>query len=229
MYAFWEGGSKGFNRSDAWSDLDLYLLVDDEKIEGTFTAVEKSLESLSPIEQKYEVRQSPFTGVAQAFYRLRNTSKYLLIDLAILKKSAPDMFVEPKIHGKALFHFNKSNVVKIPAWDDEAWRRKVEDRSIRLKARFRMFNPFVQKELNRGNYLEALDLYYNLTLSSLLESLRLKHNPLHYDFKMRYVHYELPPDVLNRLRELYFVASPAELEEKYHEATRWFVESSGDS
>jgi len=34
-----------------------------------------------------------------------------------------------------------------------------------------MFNNFVQKEINRGNSLEALDLYRGLTLATLLETL----------------------------------------------------------
>lgn len=49
IYACWEGDSVGFNRTDEWSDLDLYLLADDERIKETFTAVERSMETLSPI------------------------------------------------------------------------------------------------------------------------------------------------------------------------------------
>ena len=39
----------------------------------------------------------------------------------------------------------------------------------------------------------------------LVEALRIKHNPVHYDFKMRYVYYELPPEVVERLVNLHFV------------------------
>ncbi|MCJ7431593.1 hypothetical protein MUO83_10340 [Candidatus Bathyarchaeota archaeon] len=88
-----------------------------------------------------------------------------------------------------------------------------------------MFNNFVQKEINRGNSLEALDLYYGLTLATLVEALRIKHKPIHYDFKMRYVHYELPPDTIKKLERLYFVKDPKDLQEKYHEATKWFRET----
>ena len=225
IYAFWQSGSVAFNRVDEWSDIDLYLVVEDEKIQETFANVEKTLTNLSPIEQKYEILQNPFPGVAQAFYRLRDAGEYLIIDLAILKQSTPEKFLEPRIHGKSIFYFNKSNRVTIPEWDEEAWRRRLEERSKRLEERFRIFNNFIEKEIQRGNYLEAIDLYHNLTLSTLLEALRIKYNPIHFDFKMRYVHYELPPDVLKRLEKLYFVRSPAELEDKYREASRWFAET----
>jgi hypothetical protein len=98
----------------------------------------------------------------------------------------------------------------------------MQKRLLRLKARFDIFNCFVQKEINRKNYLEALDLYYNVTLSSLVEILRMMHNPFHYDFKMRYVHYELPPDVIKRLEWLYSVRGLEDLQGKYEEASTWF-------
>ncbi len=229
VYAFWQSGSVAFNRVDEWSDIDLYLLVEDEKVQETFANVEKSLTSLSPIEQKYEVLQNPFPGVAQAFYRMRDAGEYLIVDLAILKQSSPEKFLEPRIHGQSIFYFNKSNRVTIPDWDEEAWRRRLQERSKHLEARFRMFNNFIEKEIKRGNNLEAIDLYHALTLGTLLEALRIKYNPIHCDFKMRYVYYELPPEVLSRLEILYFVGSPAELEEKYQAASRWFTELSQNS
>lgn len=229
IYAFWQSGSIAFNRVDEWSDIDLYLVVEDEKVQETFANVEESLTSLSPIEQKYEITQNPFPGVDQAFYRLGDAGEYLIVDLAILKQSSPEKFLEPRIHGNSIFYFNKSNRVTIPEWNEEAWRRRLEERSKRLEARFRMFNNFVEKEIKRGNYLEAIDLYHNLTLSTLIEGLRIKYNPIHYDFKMRYVHYELSPEMLARLEKLYFVGTPSELEEKYREASRWFAELSQNS
>jgi hypothetical protein len=224
IYAFWQSGSIAFDRVDQWSDIDLQLVVDDEKVKETFADVERSLTHFSSIEQKYYNPEVP-----EAFYRLRNAGEYLIIDLAILKQSAPEKFLEPRIHGDLIFYFNKSNRVTFPEWDDVAWRKRLEARSKRLKERFRLFNNHIEKEIKRGNHLEAIDLYYNLTLATLLEELRIKHNPFHYDFKMRYVHYELPRDVLDRLEKLYFVGSPAELEEKYHEASKWFSELSKNS
>ncbi len=228
IYAFWQSGSIAFNRVDQWSDIDIYLVVEDAKVEEAFADVEKSLISLSPIVQKYEILNlNP--EIPQTFYRLRDAGEYLIVDLAMLRQSTPEKFLEPRIHGSSIFYFNKSNRVTIPEWDEEAWGKRLEERSKRLEAQFRMFNNFIEKEIRRGNHLEAMDLYYNLTLSILLEALRIKHNPTHHDFKMRYVHYELPPEILNKIEKLYFVGSPAELEEKYHEASRWFSELSQNS
>ena len=95
VHALWEGGAAAFRRIDEWSDIDLYLVADDDKSDQAFLAVEKALRSLCSITQKYRTPQLPWPGVTQAFYRLERADKYLLIDLAVLKLSSPDKFLEP--------------------------------------------------------------------------------------------------------------------------------------
>jgi len=224
VHAFYEAGAIAFNRLDEWSDIDIYVVVDDDKVSQAFLDVEKTLNSLSQVKQKYDMSHTSWPGVFQAFYRLEKTSEFLIIDLAILTVSCPDKFLEPRIHGNAVFHFNKSERVKPPRFDEGAFLQKAQARLEQLQARFNMFNNFIQKEINRGNNLEALDLYYGLTLGTLVEALRIKHNPFHHDFKMRYVHYELPPEKVRKLEHLYFVKDEKDLQKKYAEATRWFRE-----
>lgn len=222
--AFWEGGAPAFNRVDEWSDIDLYLVVDDEKVDETFLAVEEALESLSPIKQKHSVSH-PQPGLFQAFYKLEGASEFLLVDLAVLTLSSPDRFLEPEIHGDVVFYFNKSTEITIPAFDKKAMTAKLLKRLEQLKANFDMFNSFIQKEINRGNHLEAIDLYHILTLAALVTALRIKHNPVHHDFKTRYIHYELPTEITEKLEDLYFVVDEKELQEKYDEASKWFRET----
>lgn len=224
VHAFYEGGAAAFNRIDEWSDIDLYAVVDDDKVNDTFLTVEKALKSLSIIKQKYDVPQTGWPGVFQAFYRLKNTSEYLIIDFAVLKLCSQDTFLEPEIHGDVVFLFNKKDKVKRPQLDRDAFIKKVCARLERLRARFDMFNSFIQKEINRGNTLEALDLYHAITLGTLVETLRIRHNPLHHDFKMRYVHYELPQETIRKLGYLHFVKDKEDLQQKYLEASNWFNE-----
>lgn len=222
--ALYEGGAIAFNRIDEWSDLDLYVVVDDDKVNDAFVIIEKSLESLSRITQKYEQQNLEWPGISQAFYRLEDTSEYLLIDLVVIKLSSPEKFLQSEIHGNVLFHFNKSNVVNALPFDEATLVTKIQRRLETLRARYSMFNNFVQKEINRGNKLEAIDLYHNLTLAMLVDVLRLKHNPFHWDFRMHYIQYELPPEVVERLEHLYFVRDDVDLKSKYDEATRWLCE-----
>lgn len=221
-HALYEGGAAAFNRIDEWSDIDLYAVVDDEKVEETFHVVENVLKSLSPIKQKLRTPQLPWPGVFQTFYKLENASEYLLIDLAVIKLSVQEKFLEPQIHGNDVFYFNKSNKVKPPQFDRDAFAKKLGGRLEMLRTRFDIFNNLVQKEINRGNLLEAIEWYNVFTLASLVEALRIKHKPLHHDFRMRYVYYELPAETVKKLEHLYFIKDKEDLQEKYGEATRWF-------
>jgi len=222
IHSFWEGGAAAFGRIDEWSDIDLYLVVDDKKVDETVLIVEKVLESLSPIKQKYEVSHPPRMGLFQAFYRLRGTNKYLVVDLAVLKFTSPDKYLEPEIHGNVVFYFNKLDKIKPPQLNKKALVRKIKERLERLEARFSMFNSFVQKEINRNNHLEAIDLYHTITLAMLVEALRIRFHPVHHDFKMRYINYELPHETIEKLKHLVFIKNKRDLQEKYHNASKWF-------
>jgi len=222
VHAFWEGGAAAFDRIDEWSDIDAYLMVDDEKVADTFLVVDQALRSLSPIKQKYEKSQLPWPGVSQAFYKLKNASEYLLIDLAVLTFNATEKFLEPEIHGNNVFYFNKSNRVRPFPLKKDLLIKKLAQKLETLKAEFDMFNNFVQKKIQRGNFLEALWSYHNVTLASLIEALRIKYAPLRHNFKVHHIHHDLPPRVISNLQKLFFVKDEKELQGKYNEASRWF-------
>ena len=226
VHAFWEAGAAAFNRIDEWSDIDLYIVVDDAAaVAETFQIVEKALTALSPIRLKHEVSWPATSGIYQKFYRLAGTSEFLLVDLAVMTLSAPDKFLVREIHGEAVFLFNKGDTVRIPRLDTEAFVLGLLERRRRLVERMELFGPFVPKEIHRGNWLEALEFYRGVVLQSLVEALRMHYGPVHYDFRMRYVYRELPPDVLRRLERLAFVKDPDDLAAKYPQALAWFREA----
>lgn len=227
VHALWEGGAAAFRRVDAWSDIDVYVLVDDAKVPDTFRVIDHALGELSSIQLKYEVPWPESSGISQAFYRLRNTDEYLLVDLAVLRLSAPDKYLERELHGEAVFHFNKGNATVIPTLDRESFVMRLLQRRDRLRERLTLFGPFVQKEINRENWIEAVDAYRVILLDSLLEFLRMKYNPAHYTFRTRYVHYELPSDVVRRFERLAFVGDAGGLARKYREAMEWCIAVAG--
>src|SRR5256885_574410 len=222
VHAFYEGGAAAFHRIDVWSDIDLYIVVDDAMVPDTFRAVEKVLASLSPIRLIHEESWPASSGIFQKFYRLEKASEFLLVDLAVLTVSAPDKFLVRELHGEAVFLLNKGDSIKIPEFDREAFVRGLIDHRRRLRERMDLFGPFVEKELLRGNRLEALEFYRALVVPSLVAALRMRYGPRHHDFRMRYVYRELPPDVVRRLEGLAFVRDPDDLATKYRQARVWF-------
>lgn len=223
-HALWEGGAIGYGRLDEWSDLDLYLLVDDERVGDAFAATERALGAASPIAIKYDIGQTPHEGVHQAFYRLRDTSEFLLLDFAVVTMGAPDKFLEPVTHGEPHFLFRKLTDIEVPPLDMDALRERVRKRVARQRLRMDMFHVFVQKEVNRRHMIEAADAYRIVVLGSLIELLRIKHNPAHHEFQTRYLYSELPPEVVGRLEGLFLVADMDDLVRKYAAARSWFDE-----
>ncbi len=226
--ALWEGGAAAYGRLDAWSDLDLYLVAADDQVAETFRAVESALTALSPIRRKYEPTWPPESGIAQAFYRLERTSEFLLVDLAVLKRSAPDKFLEPEVHGPAVFLFNKNGAVSVPPLDVDAFVKKLLERRDRLAQRVALFGPFVAKELLRRNGLGALEAYQRIVLDSLVQVLQMRYAPAHHGFSLRYARYDLPPDVVARLEALSYVTRAEELPEKCKAAIAWFREAAAE-
>jgi len=224
VHAFWEAGAASFDRVDQWSDVDLYVVVEDDCVDSAFKCVEQALSSLSEIELKFRLPEPTWHGHSQSFYRLKETSPYLYIDLVVMKKSSKDKFLQFQIHGVPVVYFDKIGVVKDDAVDLESFLDGIEKRLETLKILFDMFQVDALKELNRGNDIEAHTFYMNNTLRPLVEALRIKYSPFHYSFRTHYIYYELPPEVVERLHGLTFIADSKELRKRRAEAEEWFWE-----
>jgi hypothetical protein len=222
--AMWLGGSAAFNRSDEWSDIDLQVDVADEQAGEILPIVERALEGLSPIDLKFEISQPSWHGHIQAIYRLKEASPYLLVDVAVIKSSSPNKFLQPEVHGEAVALFDKTGVIQPPPLDRAALQEKLRGRLETLRTTFDLFQILTLKELNRGNTLDALQYYLSFTLRPLVEALRIQHDPARHDFGARYLYFDLPEALAKRVERLYFVSGAADLSRKRIEAENWFYE-----
>jgi hypothetical protein len=225
VHAMWEGGAAGFDRVDQWSDLDLQMVVADDRVEETFKRIEDALRSLTEIELKYRLPEPTWHGHSQCFYRLRDASPFLMIDLAVMKEnSEADRFMESRIHGVHRMIFDKTGAVQDKAVDVDEHLKKIQGRLETLKTMFDLFWILVPKEINRGNSIEAVSFYMNYTLRPLVEVLRIKYCPIRFFYYTRYAHYDLPPEVVTRLETLYFPKDLETLAKYRQEAEDWFWE-----
>jgi len=220
--ALQESGSAAWGRTDAWSDIDLNVFVEDGRQEETLRGVEGALQALAPIERTFTEEWPASSATAQRYYRLEGVSPFLIVDVAVIGRAAPDKMLEPELHGQGIVHFDKTGVTTVPPLDLTGFEEKRRARLVQLAGRTEMFHVFVDKEINRGNWIEAFDNYRAYVLGPLLELLRMQHRPLHHKFRARYVHYELPADVVARLQRLLFVRDGPDLVAKHREALDWF-------
>lgn len=224
VLALWQAGAAAFNRLDLWSDIDLMVVVEDDQVEQTFQQIEQALISLSPIELRWRLPQPTWHGHDQAFYRLEQASPFLLIDIAVMKRSSPEKFLQPELHGQALVFFDKAQIVQWPEFDWEGHRKLLRLRLDTLQVTFDLFQILTLKELHRGCAIDALAYYQAFTLRPLVEALRMRHDPARYNFGSRYLYYDLPAELTTRLEKLFFPASPGELLLHHTEAGQWFQE-----
>jgi hypothetical protein len=222
VLAMWEGGSAAWGRVDEWSDLDLQLLVEDDWVEPAFELVERALAALSRIELRWPVPMPTFHGHRQCFYRLEAAGPFLVIDLAVLKLSAPLRFLEPEQHGWARVLFDKGGHLTPPPFSTEEHRKKMRADLQSLRGQVDLLSAFVDKELLRGQRLDALNFYMNLVLRPLVAVLGMRHRPLRYSFGPRYLHRDLPEALARELEDLYFVADASELPAKLDRARTLF-------
>jgi hypothetical protein len=224
VLAMWEGGSAAWGRDDRWSDVDLQLLVEDERVTDAVRAVEACLEALSPVEIRFGAPKPTWHGHEQVFYRLRAAGEYRIVDLAVMRRSAPNQLSERERHGERKVAFDKIGVAQSTALDHVRHSERVAERLRQLALAFPLFQSLVKKELLRGNPLGALAFYHSHTLQPLLTLLRIRHCPERFDFGPRYAALDLPPELLARVERLWFVSGPHEIGTKRAEAEALFFE-----
>ena len=71
---------------------------------------------------------------------------------------------------------------------------------------------------------EALVFYQAFVLRPLVEALRIRHDPWRHDFDVRYLRFDLPADVRERVEALWFVRDREDLAAKHAAASAWLRE-----
>lgn len=228
--AAWLGGSDATGRTDRYSDIDCLALVEDDAVEPVFTAVAAALDALSPIEQKYRIPEPTWHGHSQIFYRLQDAPPWLLIDMALLKSSSPldNRFLEPERHGHQQILFDRDGLIQPAPFDRASHEAAMKARLPHLVARFELFHIFVDKAIWRKDPPDAISTYHAMTLRPLVELLRMRHCPDRYDFGMRYLQRDLPPEAYRQVEQLFYCGDLAHLERNQEAAEALFRATLGE-
>ena len=84
-------------------------------------------------------------------------------------------------------------------FDAAAHRERIAVELDRIARRRTLFGDFGRKELSRDRQLDAHWIHQAMVLAPLVSLLGMVHRPLRFDFAMRYLHDELPAEVVERL------------------------------
>jgi hypothetical protein len=208
-HAAWLGGSDATGRLDRFSDIDLVVAVDDDRIEEAFSVVRACLQTLSPIDLEWRVPSPTFHGHEQVFYRLRDADPHHMVDFVPMKLSAPPptRFLDRERHGVPVVLFDRVDFCATVPMDQPSIEQRRRTRLERIRVTFPLLQPLVTRAVARGQPADAAYWYMQLTLLPTVEILRMLHAPDRFDFGMRYLYDDLPPEVYAQVCALVFPGS----------------------
>jgi hypothetical protein len=225
--AAWVGGSEATGRMDQYSDIDLVALAADDAVEDVFAVLESTLTELSPIEHKLRIPQTPWPGLEQVIYRLRDAGPHLLVDFAVIKLSTPPSgrFQERERHGSPRILFDRDGLLEPVALDLAAQGAKMAAKLADLRTRFPLFQTLVLRAIERGQPVDAIHFYMNFTLRPVIDLLRIAHCPERFDFGPRYLDLDLPAGAAAAVRRLSYSPELEALRAHMREAESLFNET----
>jgi predicted nucleotidyltransferase len=210
VLAAYLGGSDATGRTDALSDVDLVVVVEEGAVEVAFSAVHAALEALSPIAHRWRLADPTWHGNAQEFLSLRDVDPAHFIDLVVQEPAGGERFLEVERHGTALVLFDRAGILTPQPLDRATLQARIDTRLAILGQRFPLFQTLVTRAVRRGFVAEAAGAYQDYTLRPLIELLRIRHCPDRFDYGARYLDRDLPQGAREEVEAL---ALPGSLDE----------------
>ena len=221
IYAFWLEGADAHDLVDAYSDLDLWLDVEDGQGDAVFDAIRTILSQLAPLDFDHE-SPHPHPQLRQAYFHLLGTSEFLGLDVCLQDHSRPPCLREGFVDDKVRVLFDKCGATVYVKVDWPGFQRELAARAWpNCGPCSRCSAPALGGTFSRGNYLEARG-YYERVLDTLVELLRIRYQPTKHDFRLKHIGRDLPQEALARLESVFTVSSLEEMEVKLKEAEVMF-------
>lgn len=218
VYAFWLEGADASGLVDEYSDIDIWLDVQDGQEEAIFYKVEKILqENFGKFDFEYEQEQ-PHPQIRHKIYHIKNSKPWLLLDFCIQSHSREFLFTKNLPGEEVKVIFDKAEVVKFQDLDESIFFQEQKQRIVHLKHIFAQDSRVI-KMIERGSFVDAFHFYYKFILLPLSELLRIKYAPKKQLF-LKYISKDLPIDVAQELEQLYQITSLQDLSCKVQRAKK---------
>ncbi|MCF7918890.1 MAG: nucleotidyltransferase domain-containing protein [Candidatus Cloacimonetes bacterium] len=211
VFTTWEGGSLATGYFDEYSDLDLAAITADDVIDEVFAIVEEYLTENYGIQHKFRIPEPNWHGHSQCFYILEKSPETFYVDFLIEKESAVNRFLESNRHGNAVVWFDKKGFIdNTPVPEEVTFQKCVKQfRMIKTYMPFTFID--VQKQIYRGNEIDAFSIYYSL-VNRIIALLNIKYRPAKHDFGPRYLHRDFPLKEQELIKKLMFVPTLEQLQ-----------------
>jgi hypothetical protein len=218
VHAMWLEGADANGHLDDYSDIDLYVDVDDEAIEAVLQALEQHF--------TMDCRHENQSGNAcrQIVYHIAGTSEYWMIDFNVQphsNDSKNSTFERGDLIDVCKVLFDKSGVIRIKEVNLEDYRQEQAFWLDESDYRFSQLSR-VKKYVLRDQYPEAWIYYFKYVVEPLTALLRILYTPTKLGYHLVHISQHLPDDQTARLTRILQIGSLADIDRNLNAARDWY-------
>ena len=200
--AAWFGGSDATQRTDRWSDVDLYVLVRPGGTADYVALQERWLARVAPVLRRFRLPEPTAHGARQEFIQFVGLPEEHMLDVCVLESFDPGAWIGVARHGTPQVIHDPESLLLEPVVDRDALTERLQARRATLGSTFPLFLHLAPKAARRGLPIEAQACYHSFVLRPLVELLRLRHCPQRHDYGLRYLEQDLPAEAYAELLAL---------------------------
>lgn len=225
VHAMWLEGADAIGQADEYSDIDIYIDIEDEYEQESIDKVENILSRISEIDYKY-VMNHGHPKLRQRIYHLKGSSEYLMIDFCWQLHSRDKeeyVYIKGNTIEAAKVIFDKSEIIRYKDYKEDDYKsfntEALEDCKYRYSQHCR-----VTKYIHRGMYLEAYAYYNKYVLEPLIHVLRMIYTPAHAHYYLIHISQHLPEFEVEKLEYFAQISTLKDIEDRISLAEVWFSE-----
>lgn len=227
--ALWLEGADANGMVDEYSDLDIYLDINDENEADAVAAVEHILNDLSPLDYKYVMKHG-HPKLRQRIYHLSGTNPYLAVDFCWQLHSRDpkeSCFIRNSKVETPLVLFDKTGVISYKDFDINEFHANNRERFNECLYRYTQHERVI-KYVNRGLYPEAYAYYNRYVLEPLIDMLRIIYTPANAEYYLIHISQHIPEELVRKLEYFARLASLEDIKSRIPKAEEWFSSLRGE-
>jgi predicted nucleotidyltransferase len=213
VHAMWIAGSVAEGYADKFSDVDIWLDIDDGQDEAMFNSIEKFLESKGKLDVNFSEGLTP--PYSHKVYHLAHMNPYHFIEIT-LHSHSDKMNVFTRLR-KIKVMFDKDGTTEFEPFDETSYNQMLKERKQFLIEKIALGELSVTKEITRRQFMDALHNYQFWLVESVIELARIKHAPLKVTYGLKQGTRDLPEDIRKKVESLYVIKSLDDLSNKIKE------------
>lgn len=219
VHAYWLEGADALNAVDEYSDIDIWLDVEDGYEDIVFQLAEDEFLRLGNLDFKFSVNHK-HPKIKQNYYHIEGTSEYLIIDFCIQSHSRDRnevKYVDGDILEFPKVIFDKSGVITISISEEQIDICLIRNIINEVIGKYKQHSRVI-KYVERNNYPEAFIYYLKYVADPLIELLRIKYTPKYHYLHLIHISNHMPQEEINRLEYYYQISSLNDIRIKTIEA-----------